>query len=63
VERWKKKDPIPRFETYLTERGLLNDEMKRQITGEITAEIDEAVDFAENSPYPAAEEAAQFVWS
>lgn len=63
VEAWKKKDPIPRFEKYLGERKILADEMKAEIAAQITAEINEAVDFADQSPYPEPEEAQDFVWS
>ncbi len=63
VEAWKKKDPIPRFEKYLTERKILTDALKSEIAGQITAEINEAVDFADQSPYPDPQEALDFVWS
>ena len=63
VEAWKKKDPIPRFEKYLFERKLLTEELKNEIAAQITAEINDAVDFADQSPYPQPEEAAGFVWS
>jgi TPP-dependent pyruvate/acetoin dehydrogenase alpha subunit len=63
VEAWKKKDPIPRFEKYLTERKVLSDELKKEIAAQTTAEIDEAVEFADQSPYPEPEEALNFVWT
>ena len=63
VEAWKKKDPIPRFEKYLAERKILTEELKAEIAAQITREINEAVEFAEQSPYPPPEEATDFVWS
>ena len=63
VEAWKKKEPIGRFEKVLVEQKLLNDQKKAAMAAEITAEIDEAVDFAEKSPYPDASEATDFVWA
>jgi len=63
VESWKKKDPVPRFEKYLTERKLLAEDLKKEIAAEITAEINEAVDFADQSPYPQPEEALGHVWA
>jgi TPP-dependent pyruvate/acetoin dehydrogenase alpha subunit len=63
VEAWKKLCPVVRFEKYLAEKKLLNDDLKKKVAAEITAEIDEAVAFAEESPYPKPEDAADFVWS
>ncbi len=63
VEDWRKKDPLPRFERYLAERKLLTEETKKQIVAEMTAEINEAVDFADQSPYPEPGEAQDHVWS
>ena len=63
VESWKRKDPIPRFEKYLYERKVLTDELKAEVAAKIAQEINEAVDFADQSPYPAPEEAQGFVWA
>lgn len=63
VEAWKKKDPIPRFEKYLIDRKVLGEEVKAEIAAQITAEINEAVEFADQSPYPEPAEATDFVWS
>ena len=62
VEAWKKKDPVVRFEKSLMEKKLLTEETKREIAARITDEINEAVDFADNSPYPDPSEAADFLW-
>jgi pyruvate dehydrogenase E1 component alpha subunit len=47
VEMWEKRDPIPRFQQYLKDKGLLSDEKLQEIEGEIAAEIQAAVDRAE----------------
>jgi TPP-dependent pyruvate/acetoin dehydrogenase alpha subunit len=63
LEYWKSKDPLPAMERYLHERELWADAWKEQITGEINQEIDDAIQFAENSPYPEPEEALDHVYS
>jgi acetoin:2,6-dichlorophenolindophenol oxidoreductase subunit alpha len=63
VEAWKKKDPVAAFEKVLFEKKLLTDAKKTQIAAEITQEINEAVDFAEQSPYPDASELADHIWA
>ena len=50
-ERWT-SEPIGRFERYLLEQQILNDETRRSIWQRYEAEIEEAVRFAEESPYP-----------
>jgi pyruvate dehydrogenase E1 component alpha subunit len=47
VEDWQKRDPIPRFQKYLKDKGLLTDDRIQEIEGEIEAQIQEAVDRAE----------------
>ena len=63
VEYWKSRDPIPAMQRYLQERNLWEDDWSRRIAEEITREIDEAVRFAESSPYPEPEEALDHVYS
>jgi TPP-dependent pyruvate/acetoin dehydrogenase alpha subunit len=63
VEVWKKKDPVATFEKQLLEKKVLTDAKKTQIAAEITQEINEAVDFAEQSPYPDASELADHIWA
>ncbi len=47
AQAWMKKDPIPRFQKYLKGKGLLTDEKIQALEGEIRAEIQAAVDRAE----------------
>jgi len=43
VERWRKRDPIDRFERYLRRTQLLDDAKRTQIEGEIQDEIGAAI--------------------
>jgi len=52
VEQWKARDPITAFAARLTDSGQANQSVLDAIKAEIVAEVEEAVDFAENSPYP-----------
>jgi TPP-dependent pyruvate/acetoin dehydrogenase alpha subunit len=52
LESWKKRDPVPRFERVLMERGIIDDGYKQQTLQKIEREIEEAIDFAEKSPHP-----------
>jgi TPP-dependent pyruvate/acetoin dehydrogenase alpha subunit len=54
---WKSRDPIPTFNTYLRSQHVLDDEKFKAIEARVAAEIDEAVEFAQNAPDPAPEEA------
>ncbi len=63
VEYWKSKDPIPNMERYLKSRNLWSDDWKQQITNDINKEIDEAIEFAEKSPYPEPVECLDHVYS
>ena len=54
---WKSRDPIPTFTTYLTGLNALNDEKLAAIEARVSQTIDEAVEFAVNSPDPEPEDA------
>ncbi len=56
VEKWRKIDPILRFEEYMRARSLGNDDGFQHIMAEIQEEIERAVEFARNSPEPPLEE-------
>jgi pyruvate dehydrogenase E1 component alpha subunit len=47
VERWKRKDPVPRMETFLRETGRLDDESVAAIGDRIEERVAEAIDEAE----------------
>jgi pyruvate dehydrogenase E1 component alpha subunit len=47
VERWKRKDPIPRLETFLEETGRLDDERIDAIESQIEAEVADLIEAAE----------------
>ena len=51
IEAWRLKDPIVRFEKYLMERGVLDEEGREEVEEEIKAEVKEASDYAENAPF------------
>jgi pyruvate dehydrogenase E1 component alpha subunit len=63
VEEWMKKDPIPRFRKHLISTGVLSEKDADKIAQEMREEIEKAVKFAQESPYPAPEEALEDVYA
>ncbi|RTI11801.1 pyruvate dehydrogenase (acetyl-transferring) E1 component subunit alpha [Thermus scotoductus] len=62
VEELKKRDPIARMRVSLLSKGLLTEEEDASIHQEVEATLDDAYNFARQSPYPAPEEALQHVF-
>jgi TPP-dependent pyruvate/acetoin dehydrogenase alpha subunit len=54
IDAWKAetKDPISRFQRYLTDLGLLSGQMQQRIAKETESEMEAAVQFGLESPYP-----------
>ncbi|PYU98693.1 MAG: pyruvate dehydrogenase, partial [Acidobacteria bacterium] len=63
LEKWRKKDPILRFEQYLAQKKLMTASEKGAIEARIEKEIRQDVAFAESSPFPPPEDAARSVWA
>jgi len=63
LEEWAKKDPIERFEKHLRSRRILTKTLQGEIETRVEKEIEEAVQFAENSPWPEPEEALEGVYA
>ncbi|MFQ5676381.1 MAG: thiamine pyrophosphate-dependent dehydrogenase E1 component subunit alpha [bacterium] len=62
-EHWQKRDPIANYEKYLLKEKVLSKKELADIQAQVTQEMDAAQKFAEESPLPAAEEAAQGVYA
>lgn len=62
VKEWLKKDPIPRFKTKLRKMKLLTEQEAERIEQAAISDVEEAVKFAMESPFPAPEEALENVY-
>ncbi len=56
LEEWKKKDPILNMEKYLLENNIAKKEELDGLDSRVKKEVEEAESFAEESPYPSAED-------
>jgi pyruvate dehydrogenase E1 component alpha subunit len=52
VERWRRLDPIPRYETYLRDRGLLDDDRIAEVEASVESEVADAIETAESTARP-----------
>jgi pyruvate dehydrogenase E1 component alpha subunit len=52
LDEWEKKDPIRRYERVLEDRDLLTPEIREKIEVRVTAEVEDAQNFATHSPMP-----------
>lgn len=62
IEAWKRRDPLDRHEKFLTENKLWDGKTKTEIDQRIAREIQADLEFAENSPFPPPELAAEGVY-
>lgn len=62
-EVWLARDPLKRFEAYLIEQNLADDETLKSIRQRIQATVDEAVVFAEESPEPNPDELYRYIFA
>ena len=60
---WAQLDPIARLEALGIQQGWIDEEGARRLTAEADAEVDQAVQFARDSPPPTAEDAAALVYA
>ena len=60
---WKEKDPIKLHEVYLKFLKLADDEQLKALAKEAKKEVKDALKYAEESPFPAPEEAVQDVYT
>jgi pyruvate dehydrogenase E1 component alpha subunit len=60
VLTWQEKnDPIKRFEERLIKEEVLTKKKSKKVWDEAKAELDAALEFAKNSPFPEPEDALQ----
>lgn len=52
LEEWRARDPIPRLEMHMRALGMLDDDLLTELQAGIEREIDEALAYAEQCPYP-----------
>jgi pyruvate dehydrogenase E1 component alpha subunit len=62
-EEWKAKDPVVQFRSRLVETADISGDEALQIEDEARAEVHDAVQFALASPFPAPEEAINYVYA
>ncbi|HEY3959052.1 MAG TPA: pyruvate dehydrogenase (acetyl-transferring) E1 component subunit alpha [Solirubrobacteraceae bacterium] len=55
VARWRERDPLPVFGALLEGEGVIDAHDRKEIDREAVDRVDRAVEFAEDSPFPAAE--------
>ena len=63
IEEWRRRDPIVQFGNLLIREGTLTTEMIEKIQADCSKEIEEAVQFAEDSPFPPQEALNQDVYA
>jgi pyruvate dehydrogenase E1 component alpha subunit len=52
VEEWRKRDPIETFRKRLADEGVMSDEEFAALEEKTVGIVDDAVEFADNSPFP-----------
>jgi dihydrolipoamide dehydrogenase len=62
-EKWRKGDPVVRFEHELEQAKVATPEQLREIRTQVEAQVDEVVKFADESPEPPVDELYRFLYA
>ena len=62
-DKWKSKDPLVRFRSRLLKQRVLTNTTAKRIESAARAEVQDSVKFALASPFPAPEEAVNYVYA
>jgi len=60
---WAQRDPLKRFEKFVTNRGLITAEELEAVTKKVQEVVNESVTFAENSPEPDPSELRKYIFA
>jgi acetoin:2,6-dichlorophenolindophenol oxidoreductase subunit alpha len=63
IAAWHAKDPLKRFESYLSKHDVLNIDDFELIREQVKKEVDVAFAFAQSSPYPEKGDLAKYVYA
>lgn len=63
VDSWKQRDPISNYRAKLLKMGVVNESDFEQIEADVKSKIEEALEFAKNSPYPDAATVTDYIYS
>jgi pyruvate dehydrogenase E1 component alpha subunit len=63
VEQWKQRDPITTFIARLREQEMLDDDSLASIEADVSAEVSDAVAFAERAPLEPVEDLLKDVYT
>ncbi len=63
VARWKERDPVELLAGRMRADAVLDDATREALTAEVTAEVDRAAEFAEQSAFEPVEDLTRFVYS
>jgi pyruvate dehydrogenase E1 component alpha subunit len=63
IDLWKARDPITSFEQKLISQNLATALELQEIRERVREKVEEAVQFAQNSPYPPKGQLSQYVWA
>ncbi len=63
VKEWLERDPLPRFKAKLLEMQALTEQGAKEIEEAVMADVEKAVKFATESPYPEPQEALEDLYT
>ncbi|MEL6139725.1 MAG: pyruvate dehydrogenase (acetyl-transferring) E1 component subunit alpha, partial [Cyanobacteria bacterium J06628_6] len=62
-DAWRARDPIPKFEAYLLEQNLANEDELKSMRKAMEKHIEDALAYAESSPEPSPDELYRYIFA